>query len=80
MDSNRKSIDFQWLFPDYEVTVLPTGTVDWVQKGASSISNPDIIILHVGTNDLDNGASSQDCAQKLLVRQQNCKRITPTRL
>ena len=66
MDSNRKSIDFRQLFPNFDVQVLPSGTIEWARRAIQKINSPDVVILHMGTNDLDNGLSGDECAKGLM--------------
>ena len=53
MDSNRNNINFQNLFLDDDVIIKPCGTVQFARGVIASLKfRPDIIIVHLGTNDL----------------------------
>ena len=41
------------MFPNDRVSVYPSGTVDWARKKMQSITPPKLVIIHLGTNDLE---------------------------
>ena len=54
IDSNRRNIDFDQLFPDVQKTVQPCGSVDWALSflEKSKEDRYDTVLIHLGTNDL----------------------------
>ena len=69
MDSNRRFMDIEASFVNKKVRTIPSGSV---QKAKSIIGNPrfqeiDAILIHTGTNDLeDSSLDSQTIASNLL--------------
>ena len=78
MDSNRKSVFFPALFPDFNVRLCEAGTIDWAHRAGSNLQNPDVILIHVGTNDLDSGMPAKDCASKLVDLAAELQQTYPT--
>ncbi len=53
MDSNRNNINFENLFHDDDVHIEPCGTVQYARGVVASMkTRPDVILVHLGTNDL----------------------------
>ena len=55
MDSNRRDINFNKLFPNAKVNIYPCGTAKWARKlvEETDFKNPSDVIFHLGTNDLE---------------------------
>ena len=55
MDSNRRDINFNKLFPNAKVNIYPCGTAKWARKlvDETDFKNPSDVIFHLGTNDLE---------------------------
>lgn len=65
MDSNRRHMGFQKLFPNDQVRVYPCGTVSYAFQKISNITQPRLVIIHLGTNDLES-CSPQEVHQNIL--------------
>ena len=54
MDSNRKNVDFNNLFPDMNVTVAACGNMEYAANFVrkDNDNHPDVVVIHLGTNDL----------------------------
>ena len=69
MDSNRRYMDFSYLFSEKQVRVIPCGSIE---RARTIINNPrffdvEAIVIHTGTNDLeDNSLSSRHIANTLI--------------
>ncbi|XP_048116554.1 platelet-activating factor acetylhydrolase IB subunit beta homolog [Alosa alosa] len=68
MDSNRRFLDLQRLFPKHKVTVRPCSTTEHAQQllRKDALGNPQCIIIHTGTNDLHTlGAATTEALMKV---------------
>ena len=61
MDSNRRNINFSNLFLDENVQVVPCGSVKYaLEKVIPKLKVvPDVVIIHLGTNDLKSSSPQQ---------------------
>ena len=68
MDSNRRYIDFSYLYPEKQVRVISCGSVE---RARTIINNPrfldvEAIVIHTGANDLEDDSLSSSIANTLI--------------
>ena len=64
MDSNRKFVDFDAMFPNASVSVVPCRDVIAGREAVLSAKHADVVLIHLGTNDL-NAYSPQEFVEQL---------------
>ena len=76
MDSNRRFLDQSLLWEN--LTLLQVGNIPdlHVMLGKQNLSDYDVIIVHVGVNDIDN-TSGETVAQKVVHVTSKIKNLAP---
>ena len=59
MDSNRRHLDFNKLFPNDRVKVYPCGTISYALRKLPSLGFPKTVVVHLGTNDIEKVSPQQ---------------------